>query len=113
MTDRKMAERTVCKFYNTGYCKLTKKCKFEHPKNKCTEITCKSKSCRKRHPKQCRYKEQCRRQSSCLYNHEELNKVIELTLENLKNEIEELKKQNNELKKKISIVDIENVNKKL
>ena len=32
MTDSKMAERTVCKFYNTGYFKLTNKCKFEHPK---------------------------------------------------------------------------------
>ena len=59
-----MTQKLVCKFFNKGYCKFTSK--FEHPENKCTEESCRNKICRKRHPKQCRYKEKCRRQTSCL-----------------------------------------------
>ena len=52
-----MTKKLVCKFFNKGFCKFTNKCKFEHPENKCTEESCRNKACRKRHPKQCRYKE--------------------------------------------------------
>ena len=71
-----MTKKLVCKFFNKGYCKFTSKCKFEHPENKCTEESCRNKACRKRHPKQCRYKENCRRQTSCLYNHDDTKKTM-------------------------------------
>ena len=111
-----MTEKLVCKFYNTGYCKFTENCKFDHPKNKCTESPCKNKLCRKRHPKQCRYKDKCRRQISCAFNHDEqinVHNVTDSDLKHLKEEIEKLKKQNNELEDKIKMLDLDELRQEL
>ena len=121
-----MAEGTRCKFYNSGFCLFTNKCKFVHPKSNCPKESCRSKVCQLRHPKSCRYNDKCRRQTTCLYKHksdekkltrklnieiEELkktnfklrneNKGTELDITRLIKEIKELRKTNIELHKKI------------
>ena len=112
MTDSKMAGGTKCKFFNSGFCKFTNKCKFIHPKSNCQNESCKSKGCQLRHPKPCRYNDKCRRQTTCLYKHnsDEKNVICQLN-----KEIEELKKANLKLRNetKITELDIEKLNKEI
>ena len=95
MTDHKMAEGTRCKFYNSGFCQFTNKCKFVHPKSDCPNESCRSKVCQLRHPKSCRYNDKCRRQTTCLYKHKSDEKKL---TRKLNIEIEELKKTNLKLR---------------
>ena len=103
MTNEKMnadKRQTVCKFYNSGYCKFKGDCKNTHPKLNCALIECKNKRCCKRHPKKCRYGDNCRRKSSCLYKHDLSstplpNKMVESSeVVKLKLEVEKLKEEN-------------------
>ena len=69
-----MSEVTLknCSHYNSGFCRYIKKengCKHFHPKEICETTVCKDKDCPKRHPKRCRYLEECRFQSQCSYSH--------------------------------------------
>ena len=60
-----------CKFFNSGYCKFSDHsngCKYVHPKETCTNKTCKQ-NCNKRHPKRCRYGDECKRAENCAYSH--------------------------------------------
>ena len=82
----------ICKFFNTGYCKLIQcGCPYNHPTLKCNNITCDSK-CGKRPPKMCRYKEKCKHKN-CQYKHE--------TLMDKDEEIKQLKCQVEQLKEKL------------
>ena len=71
----KMAEKVKarCKYYNSGFCKFGNNCRFSHPETVCSRPSCRDKTCDNRHPKWCRYGDQCRRKTSCLYKHEESN----------------------------------------
>jgi len=82
MTD---TQKKICKFYNTGYCKYKRSCKFPHPTEIC-EKACKQKACHKRHPKPCRYGNKCRRKDTCDYKHNSSS-----TENDLKAEVEALK----------------------
>ena len=68
MTDNKM-EAKVCRYNKTGYCKLSKECKFLH-NNEICQGGCEYKKCTKRHPKTCRYQTNCRIKDKCAYKHE-------------------------------------------
>ena len=55
-----------CKYFNYGFCKFQNDCRFSHNENICTVI---------KTPKG-RYREQCRRKTTCLNRHDE-NKLAE------------------------------------
>ena len=57
-----------CRHFNSGYCKYKDRCRFFHNTKVC-EGYCSNKKCTKRHPKKCRFNEQCRRGTNCLYKH--------------------------------------------
>ena len=92
-----LESQTICKYYNSGFCKFKSDCKSYHSQINCTKYSCKDKTCTNRHPKKCRYKDQCRRRSTCLYSHEERSdcETISLVKENdfLKSEIALLKEK--------------------
>ena len=100
MTHDKMAEpknKIRCRYFNTGFCKFEGKCRFFHAKAVCPQKVCKELKCQDRHPKLCRYKERCKRKSSCLYRHligkaenEQINVEYEKVLEENKNLISEI-----------------------
>ena len=94
-----------CFYYNSGYCKYSKKengCKDFHPTESCTQINCKNQGCPLRHPKKCKFLEKCSFQKRCCYKHEKepTNEDViiaeEKEVNNLKAEIETLKQENNE-----------------
>ena len=89
-----------CKYYNKGFCKYREECNYFHPKDVCQEVNCNNKKCKKRHPKQCRYKDECRRRSLCMYSHESVifseyqtilneNVTLKLDILNLKVKLKE------------------------
>ena len=108
-------EQRVCKYFNSGYCKFKGDCKYTHPKVNCAQIECKNKRCHKRHPKKCRYGDNCRRKSSCLYKHDlpstpkpqsqevGLSEVVKLKLE-----VEKLKEENKQKLHDIKVLTDEN-----
>ena len=64
-----------CKYYDKGYCKYLKKCRYFHPIDICKthleEQKCKEKGCRERHPKACKWFQRdigCKR-LNCQYLH--------------------------------------------
>ena len=103
--------KAICKHFNKGYCQFKEGCSLFHSKVICSNDSCRDKSCRKRHPKQCRYKDLCRRRTICLYSHKELpitelQKVISEN-ENIKKEIKVMKEKLEETRKGIINTDIE------
>ena len=91
--------KTRCKFYNCGFCKFGDKCRFAHFPTMCIKTNCKNKTCRNRHPKYCRYMEECRRRTTCLYRHGQVNnnpdhsKVLEDKNEALRTQVNEMKEK--------------------
>ena len=89
--------KTRCKFYNCGFCKFGDKCRFAHFPTICLKTKWKIKTCRNRHPKYCKYKEECRRRTTCLYRHVQIknnpdhNKLLEDENESLRTQIKEMK----------------------
>ena len=61
--------RPMWKYYNTRFCKFSDKCRYKHNDTICKKDICKNKKCHHIHPKVCRYKDTCRRRSTCLYYH--------------------------------------------
>ena len=85
----------ICKLYNRGICKRINTCKFIHPIENCEILTCKGVNCKKRHPKPCMFflfDKNCKYKDKCLFKEE--NCQLKLDLDKLKQEISELKKQN-------------------
>ena len=105
--------KTRCKFYNSGYCKFADKCKFRHFKTICSESKCRSNTCTNRHPKLCRFKDEFRRRTSCLYIHVDnditSNTEKELELQNftLRTEFKELYKITKTMESKIKQISQE------
>ena len=64
--DKSIAE---CKYHIKGYCKFQEGCYFFHSKPIFTISQFRDKSCKQRHPKQCRYNDQCRRRTTCRFSH--------------------------------------------
>ena len=113
ISDKMTAEKKqmVCKYFNSGYCKFSGDCKYAHPKENCESSGCKNKECYKRHPKECRYGNKCRRESSCLYKHDTsaspCPSILSAELEDIKSlkvDIESLKKENTEKQTKLSML---------
>lgn len=65
-----------CRYFNRGYCKYNKKCRFVHPEGICKEYLksykCERKECLDRHPKICKWERSiggCKRSVDCQYLH--------------------------------------------
>ena len=131
MTGGKMTaekKQVVCTFYNSGYCRYKGDCKYNHPKENCQISYCKNKMCTKRHPKECRFGNKCRRKSLCLYKHDHSStpsstpsnsespviEVEETEVNKLKAEVEALKMENKEKREGVQKLanEIENIKKK-
>jgi hypothetical protein len=68
-----------CRYFDTGYCKYSEKCKFIHPRDICRDYLktnkCQKTKCKERHPKRCKWEETvsgCRRKGDCSYLHNNL-----------------------------------------
>ena len=62
----------VCKHFQTGFCKFADKCKRQHEKEICQTTHCSLKTCRKRHPKLCKFfslNHFCKFGDLCCYKH--------------------------------------------
>ena len=113
-----------CSYHNSGYCKFSRSkngCNRYHPTETCQVKSCKSKTCPQRHPKTCKYGEECRFQLNFSYIHsksdpkqnacEEIKTLTEY-VETLKKDIETLKVENsikNQQSSKIQLAELEEV----
>ena len=80
----------VCKFFNSGYCRLKSACTNIHYMQICSQNNCKNKLCKCRHPVDCRYGSKCRRKIECMYAHNR-NELVMIKLANKEEEIIKLK----------------------
>ena len=60
-----------CWFNDVGYCKFKEECKKEHSFSVCQNKSC-DKKCQKRHPKECKYKDECKflQKGICSFSHD-------------------------------------------
>ena len=71
---------TVCKHFQTGYCKFREHCKKRHEKTVCPSLHCSVKACTKRHPKSCKFyalNQFCKFGDSCCYKHVDSGNMFE------------------------------------
>ena len=63
---------TLCKHFQTGYCKFGAHCRKVHVEENCKTGDCDRKTCRKRHPKSCKFftlHQSCKFGNMCCYKH--------------------------------------------
>ena len=87
-----------CAYYNSGYCKFSRKqngCRHFHPETNCVDKNCRDRSCPRRHPKNFKFGQTCSYQSRCSYKHTTSDH------DNVSREIYEGKEQVKALKKEI------------
>ena len=85
-------EGSICKHFQTGYCKFGDKYKKQHVKETCENITCVQSLCRKRHPKACKFftaQQKCKFNDGCTYKHVISKEESDISL--LMNELSSLK----------------------
>ena len=92
-----ISEKQKCNFYNVGYCKnWNKGCKFIHPAEACQSDNCDSKSCPKRHQKECKYfRKFCKHGVNCQFKHFEKKDISKK--DNLDEEIKALQENMKEI----------------
>ena len=65
-------KHTVCKHFQTGFCKFGEHCRKQHVQEICPTKQCKSKACIQRHPNVCKYfatHNTCKFGEKCAYQH--------------------------------------------
>jgi hypothetical protein len=79
--NKEVTEHKKCRYYDKGYCKYQKRCRYFHPLEICKthleKLKCKEKGCRGRHPKACKWFQRdvgCKR-LNCEYLHVMLAKT--------------------------------------
>ena len=92
-----------CNFNDSGYCKFGSHCRKRHFVNICPNLNCKTSDCQARHPKRCKYEENCKffYQGICAYKHDTLVNHGD-QIKSLENENKILKEENTILKQKIN-----------
>ena len=91
-------EQPVCKHNQKGFCKFGEECTKYHENEICRDERCCSNSCRKRHPRSCKYFREngvCKFGQGCAYLHSETVK---------KTEIDILNKEMNNMKVEIDVL---------
>ena len=71
-----ISEKKICFYFDNGFCKYSKSCKFIHPESICGDTKCSRKSCEMRHPKVCRYYQTeygCKFRDKCLFKHDKFD----------------------------------------
>ena len=93
-----------------GYCKFKEECHFQHFHETCQKRLCKDNECRFRHPKTCKFRQNCKffQKKICFFKHHELQTV---KIVNSQKEIDILEKEVAKLKDEILHLK-NNVNKK-
>ena len=76
---------TKCLYNDSGFCKFSKECRKQHFENVCQTKNC-DKRCLNRHPKPCKFKDECKflEKNICAYSH------LDLATEN--NDLKEIAK---------------------
>ena len=115
-----MSAEVICLYYKYGHCKFSSTCRHRHEKDICESKDCEIETCKKRHPKSCRFFEQfqrCKFGEFCSFAHrikddekgdyksvnERLslleNKLIEkdCEIENLKQKVSKVEKNQEEM----------------
>ena len=86
----------VCMSNKFRYCKTGKYCFRKHKNVICENAQCKVQQCRLRHPRKCRYVLQyqyCKFGLFCKFSHDEIEDKETKQIEDLKDELESLKKE--------------------
>ena len=105
-----------CYHNNTGYCKFGNRCKFQHYYALCPKQVCREISCKFRHPKSCKFAENCKffKKSLCVYKHVDKEKDIDdhknKEIKDLESEVKRLK---SEFEEEIEMLKAEIVNLRL
>ena len=97
-----MAAPTICKFYQTGFCKFKSTCRNIHIDDICSSYSqeCKDSSCTLRHPRRCRYYGylgHCKFGEKCAYLHQSLAQEVFAELNSMKEAISKLREISNAL----------------
>jgi chromosome segregation ATPase len=104
-------KKEKCLFNDSGFCKFGDKCRSVHHKSICSRKYC-DKSCNSRHPKPCRFRENCKflAEDMCAFKHSS-NENDDKDLDDLKRQVEQLKQENEKKQLKLTEVetDLENV----
>ena len=99
-----------CVHFNSGYCKFNVKgCKFFHPTEDCSEDSCIDKKCNKRHPRKCKFEENCRynKKGKCSYKHQDnLKQIANGDYLKIEKEMKDLQNEIVNIQKNIKIKDI-------
>ena len=68
-----------CSHNNKGYCRFKERCFFQHFTVSCTQKFCKDKDCRFRHPKPCKFGNECTfyKKKICAFKHDENHGELE------------------------------------
>ena len=117
MAEDSLFVQQVCRHNQTGYCKYREQCHQEHVNEICEVRICRDTSCRKGHPKTCKYfvkNSTCKYTRDCAFSHPEKKSPNDLDnvkseVNVLKAEIEELKKGNSEVAKELIKIQSEEI----
>ena len=85
-----ISEKKKCFYFDNGFCRYFKSCKYIHPKENCSDTECIRKYCEMRHPKACRHYQTrygCKFKDKCLFKHNYTNLNCDIC-ENLEGIIE-------------------------
>ena len=97
---------TVCRHYQTGFCKFGKSCRKQHVKEICQMNNCNLKICTQRHPKVCKYfkhRQHCKFGDSCCYRHNIVDpSLLEKQIEALKATVNKMRTVIHDLEEKVA-----------
>ena len=99
-------EATICKYFQTGFCKFGDQCQKRHVKETCESMTCLHSLCIKRHPKVCKFfttQQKCKFSDTCAYKHVISKDKSDISV--LKNELSSLKETINTMSEKIQFLE--------
>ena len=110
-TDSKLTNETTffqCHHNNTGFCKFGAQCRYLHFHTICLKNICRNPKCPNRHPKTCRFGQNCKYNSrnACVYRHFKQAEIQSIETRELTKQIEALKDKVKDLQIEISQLKI-------
>ena len=100
---RRQITNFQCYFNNRGYCRHRDQCHFRHFSEICGNRVCKDKECQARHPRICKYDQNCNflKKGICAYKHVTLVHDDDRKYEELEQEMKVITTDNSHLKQKV------------